>query len=341
MPKNILKQWWQNLIWEPGDPKLLAGGKIKIAAIGGGTGLSTLLSGLKHYSNDISAIVAVTDDGKSSGKLKQEFDVLPPGDIRKCISALAYDEKLISNILEYRFGNKSKSFSEHTLGNIWITALANQYKSFAKAVEVSSELFNTAGRIYPATLQKVDLGADYGWGQSVIGESNIPRAGKKIAKVFLTKKNVQAYKKAVDAIEKSDLIIIGPGSLYTSIIPNLLIRGIREAIKKNKSALKIFIMNCSTERGETEGYGAEEHIRALFDHAGRIFDLCLINNKLIQKNKEYSKLGKVNNIVTDQEKILGVEIINRDIVNRKNPLYHDSEKLAAALVGIYREGKKH
>lgn len=337
--KNLLKKWWQNLIWEPGDPKLLAGGKIKIAAIGGGTGLSTLLSGLKQYSNDISAIVAVTDDGKSSGKLKQEFDVLPPGDIRKCISALAYDEELISNILEYRFG-KSRSLSEHTLGNIWITALSENYKSFAKAVEVSSELFNTAGRIYPATLQKVDLGADYGWGRSVIGESKIPRAGKKIAKVYLTKKNVQAYKKAVDAIYKSDLIIIGPGSLYTSIIPNLLIRGIREAIKKNKSAIKIYIMNCSTERGETEGYGATDHIKTLFDHAGRVFDICLVNNKLIQKNKEYSKLGKVNNIVTNQEKILGVDIVNRDIINRKNPLYHDANKLASALIELYKIKKQ-
>lgn len=341
MIKNILKRWWQSLIWEPGDPKLLAGGKIKIAAIGGGTGLATLLSGLKQYSSDISAIVAVTDDGKSSGKLKQEFDVLPPGDIRKCISALAYDENLISNILEYRFGGKSKSLSEHTLGNIWITALSNQYKSFAKAVEVSSELFNTAGRIYPATLQKVDLGADYGWGQSVIGESKIPRAGKKIAKVFLTKKNVQAYKKAVDAIKKSDLIIIGPGSLYTSIIPNLLIRGIREAIKNNKSALRIFIMNCSTERGETEGYSAEDHIRTIFDHAGNLFDVCLVNNKLLQRNKEYSKLGKINNIITDKDKIMGIGIINRDIINRKNPLYHDSQKLSAALIGIYRDSKKH
>ncbi len=338
--KILFKRWWQSLIWEPGDPKLLAGGKIKIAAIGGGTGLATLLSGLKYYSNNISAIVAVTDDGTSSGKLKQEFDVLPPGDIRKCISALAYDEDLISNILEYRFEKESKSFSGHTLGNVWITALSKQYKSFAKAVEVSSELFNTAGRIYPATLQKVDLGADYGWGQSVIGESKIPQAGKKIAKVFLTKKNVQAYKKAVDAITKSDLIVIGPGSLYTSIIPNLLIRGIREAIRKNKSALKIYVMNCSTERGETEGYSADDHIKTLFDHAGKVFDICLVNNKLIQKNKEYSKLGKVNNIVTDKQQILGVEIINHEMIDRKNPLYHDADKLALALVEIYKAKKQ-
>lgn len=340
MTKNILKNWWQSLIWEPGDPKLLAGGKIKISAIGGGTGLSTLLSGLKQYSDDISAIVAVTDDGKSSGKLKQEFDVLPPGDIRKCISALAYDEKLTSQIFEYRFKKDSKSLSGHTLGNIWITALTKELKSFAKAVEVSSQLFNTAGRIFPATLQKVDIGADYGWGQKVVGESKIPRAGKKIAKVYLTKKNVRAYKKAVDAIGKSDLIVIGPGSLYTSIIPNLLIRGIREAIKKNKSAIKIFVMNCSTERGETEGYGVEEHIEAIFDHAGKVFDFCLVNRRTIKKTREYSKLGKVNNITSNEQNILGIAIVNRDIINRKNPLYHDSSKLATALIETYKQNKK-
>ena len=337
---KFFKTWWQSLIWEPGDPKLLAGGKIKIAAIGGGTGLSTLLSGLKQYSDDISAIVAVTDDGRSSGKLKQEFDVLPPGDIRKCISALAYDEKLTSQIFEYRFKKDSTSLSGHTLGNIWITALTKELRSFAKAVEVSSQLFNTAGRIFPATLQKVDIGADYGWGQKVFGESKIPRAGKKIAKVFLTKKNVRAYKKAVDAIGKSDLIIIGPGSLYTSIIPNLLIRGIREAIKKNKSAIKIFVMNCSTERGETEGYSAEEHIKVLFDHAGKIFDFCLVNNRTIKKTKEYSKLGKINNITTNSNEISGVKIVSADIINRSNPLYHNREKLAAVLIKLYQENRK-
>jgi len=340
MINKALKNWWQSLVWEPGDPKLLAGGTIKIAAIGGGTGLSTLLSGLKYYSSDISAIVAVTDDGKSSGKLKQEFDVLPPGDIRKCISALAHDEDLISNILEYRFGKVSKSLSGHTLGNIWITALSKQYKSFAKAIEVSSELFNTAGRIYPATLNKVDIAAEYGWSQKVIGESKIPRAGKRIARVFLTKRNVQAYKKAVFAILKSDLIIIGPGSLYTSIIPNLLIRGIREAIRKNKSAVKIYVMNCSTERGETEGYGVEEHIETIKNHAGKLFDLCLVNSKLLQKNKEHSKLGKINNIIANRENILGIDIINRDIIDRKNPLYHDAQKLASALIEIYKDRKK-
>lgn len=338
--KNILKRWWQNLIWEPGDPKLMAGSRIKIAAIGGGTGLSTLLAGLKYYSSDISAIVAVTDDGRSSGKLKTEFDVLPPGDIRKCISALTYDEKLTSQILEYRFDKKSKELSGHTLGNIWITALTKELKSFAKAIEVSSELFRTAGRIYPATLSKVDIGADYGWGKQIIGESKIPQAGRKIAQVFLTKKNIRAYPKATIAISKADLIIIGPGSLYTSIVPNLLIKGIRESIKKNKSAVKVYVMNCSTERGETEGYGVKEHIETIFNHAGRVFDVVLVNSKIILKSKEYSEIGKIHNISTNEQQINKCRIFKENIIDSKKPLYHDKQRLAAALIKIYRDYRK-
>lgn len=339
MLKKVFKKWWQSLIYEPGDPKLLAGGKIKITAIGGGTGLSVLLRGLKKYSGSISAVVAVTDDGASSGKLRKEFDVLPPGDIRKCVSALAYNEDLISHILEYRFSGRKKSLSGHTLGNIWITALTKYFGSFAKAVEATSQIFTTAGTIYPATLSKVRIGAEYTSGRRAVGESNVPQPGRKIKRVFLTKKNIRAYNKAVESILKADLIVIGPGSLYTSIIPNLLIPGIRKAIIKNKGAVKIFVVNCSTERGETEGYGVADHIEAIFDHAGRVFNLCLVNRKMIKRSDKFSKLGKINNITTKEDELLGCKIIHSDIVSRKYPLFHDQNQLALSLINVYQSHK--
>jgi len=340
MIRKIIEKWWHNLIYEPGDPRLLSGGRIKIVAVGGGSGLATALRGLKKYSNDISAIVAVTDDGASSGRLRDEFDVLPPGDIRKSISALTYDENLLSELLEYRFPGKTKSLSGHTLGNVWISALTKHYKSFAKSVEITSQVFSTAGRIYPATLDNIKIGAEYEKGRKIIGESKIPQPGRKISRIFLNKKNVRAYPKAVLAIKEADLIILGPGSLYTSVIPNLLISGIRLAVKNNKEALKIYVANCSNERGETEGYGVSDHIKAVIDHGGKIFDYCLVNNHLIEKTKEYSKLGKINNITTDKEEIFGVKILLFDIINHKMPLYHDSNKLASSLIKIYQKEKK-
>jgi uncharacterized cofD-like protein len=340
LSNNIFKNWWRSLIFEPGDPKLLTGGQIKIAAIGGGSGLATILRGLKKYSDHISAIVAVTDDGASSGKLRDEFDILPPGDIRKCVSALTYNESLLSEILEYRFQGRKKSLSGHTLGNIWITALTKHYKSFAKSVEITSQIFRAAGRIYPATLDNIKIGAEYFKGRKSIGESKIAQPGRRIKKVFLNKKNIRAYPKAVAAIKEADLIIIGPGSLYTSVIPNLLIPGIKLAIKNNHQALRIYIANCSTERGETEGYEIFDHIKAIIDHSGKIFDYCLVNKHLVKKTKEYSKLGTINNITTRNEEIIGVKILLFDIINHKLPLYHDSDKLASSLIKIYQRKRK-
>lgn len=340
MKKNFIKSWWQNLIYDPNDPRLLAGGDIKIAVIGGGTGLSVLLSGLKKYSNSISAIVAVTDDGSSTGVIRKEFDILPPGDIRKCISALAYDEEIMSEILEFRFPSKNNSLSNHTLGNIWIAALTKHFGSFERAVEVTSIIFRTAGAILPATLDNIEIGAIYSDGKKILGESKIPKAGKKIESIFLNRKNVRAYTKTVSALDQADLIIIGPGSLYTSVIPNLLITGIRKAIKNNKSALKMYIANCSTERGETEGYSVADHIKAINNHAGfKIFDYCLANNNIVKKTRNISRLGEVYNITAIEDEIEGCKIIKADLVNEKKPLYHDKDKLAKEIIKLYNRIK--
>lgn len=340
MKANFIKSWWQNLIYEPDDPRLLTGGEIKIAAIGGGTGLSVLLSGLKKYSDNISAIVAVTDDGSSTGVIRKEFDILPPGDIRKCISAMAHDEEIMSQILEYRFPGKTRSLSNHTLGNIWIAALTKYFGSFEQAIEVTSKIFNTAGQILPATLDNIKIGAIYENGSKAMGERRIPKTGKKISSVFLNKNKVKAYKKAVLAINSADIILIGPGSLYTSIMPNLIIPGIREAIRKNRDALKIYIANCSTERGETEGYSVRDHIEAIKKHTGyKVFDYCLVNRRVIKKSRQSSKLGEVYNISTDEQKILGCEMIQTDLINPARPLFHDSDKLANAVIKLYNRVK--
>lgn len=341
MFKRYLKTWWRGLIYDPEDPRFIAGADIKIAAIGGGTGLAVLLQGLKHYSNKISAIVTMTDDGKSSGTIRKEFKSPPPGDVRKCISALAINEKFVSDIFEYRFINKKSSLSGHTLGNLWLLALSKKLGSLEKAIEVTTEVFETAGKILPSALGKINLKAIYSDNSQIVGESRIPQPGKTIKKIELIPSKNQAYSKAVRAIEKADLIITGPGSLYTSIIPNFLIGGIKNAIKRNKEAIKLYVANCSTERGETENLGVEEHIEAIFHHAKtKLFDYCLVNNKLIQSSNKKSKLGEVNNITTHKKTCHNCRIIHSNLINKKNPLYHHPRKLAAAIIQIYKNAPR-
>ncbi|MFA6963421.1 MAG: gluconeogenesis factor YvcK family protein [Patescibacteria group bacterium] len=337
MLKKFAKNWWKWLRFDPSDPRFNAGGAIKIAVIGGGTGLSNLLRGLKKYSDQITAIVAVTDDGASSGEIRAEYDMLPPGDIRKCISALAYDEELVGKVFEYRF--KKRLFGGHTLGNIWITAMTEIAGSFEKSIEATSSIFQTAGKVLPATLNKIDLVADFTDGTAMRGESKFVKAGKIIRKVYLSEKGVRAYAKATKAIKEADLIIIGPGSLYTSIMPNLLISGLRNALKAS-SSVKIYIANCSTERGETENYTVEDHIRALESHAGaNIFDYALVNSRVLRRSIKSDKLGEVYNITTKQKEVGRIKIVRADLVDQKNPLYHDPNKLAKKVIGLYNEIK--
>lgn len=338
--KGFLKNWWNGLRFEPTDPRYLAGGEIRIAALGGGTGLATLLRGLKQYSNNISAIVTVTDNGSSSGELRKEFDVLAPGDIRQCIAALALNEKLVTDLFNYRFDKEKKMFGGHTLGNIWITALTEYFKSFEKAIEVTSEIFQTAGQVLPSTLSDVDLVIEYEDGTKLTGEHNLDEVTKQPKKVSLTKPNSPAYGKSVEALSSADLIVIGPGSLYGSLIPNLLFKEIREAISTNRKAIKVYVMNCSTERTQTPGYGVEEHVKALVNHGGdNLIDYCLVNSNVVQQSKKTLELGEINNITTDEAEILGAKIILDDVISADNPLFHDSDKLAKSLIEIYNNNK--
>lgn len=338
MLRQYFKNWWQWLKYDPADPRHFAGKTVKIAVIGGGSGLSVLLHGLKNYSDDISAIVAVTDDGRSSGIIRRDFDIAPPGDIRKCISALSRDEETVSILMEYRIKNKNTGLSGHTLGNIWLAALSEYFGSFEKAVEATTSIFNTAGKVLPATLDKVGLRAIYTDKSTSRGESNIPKPNKVIERVSLDRSNVRSYRKSVEAIENADLIVIGPGSLYTSVIPNLLIYGIKKAILKNKLATKVYVANCSTERGETEDYSIDDHILAIEEHAGkRLFEYCLVNNKIIKRSKKKSDLGEINNITTNKKTIMGYKIINKNLIDDSKPLYHDSAKLAKSVMELYNK----
>jgi len=337
---RLLKKWWLSLAYDPTDPRY-GRGEIKIVAIGGGSGLSTLLRGLKKYSRDITAIVAVSDTGKSSGVIRKVFKTLPPGDIRKCLAALSDEYRLLSEVFEYRFPKGSGFLTGHTLGNIWIAALTEKYGSFEKAVDVSHHLLGTIGNVYPSTLDRVQIGATFDGGKRVFGEDRIPFVGKRIRKVYFNKSGALAYKKSVEAVKNADLIIIGPGSLYTSILPNLLVKGITRAFKQNTSAVKVLIANCSTERGETENMTVPDHIEAIEKHAAKkLFDYVLVNDRIVRRSKKSNLLGEINNITFKEQHFKDYQIIQRDLIDRKFPLYHDREKLAKEIILLYNKIKE-
>jgi uncharacterized cofD-like protein len=335
---SFVKNWWKWLRYEPNDPLFKSGRIIRIAVIGGGTGLANLLRGLKQYSTHISAVVTVADEGGSTGQLREDFDMLAPGDIRKCIGALASDESLLSNLLEHRFSKEKKLFGGHTLGNIWITALTDYFGSFEKAVEATSEIFQTAGRVLPATLSNIDLVIKYDDGSILKGEHYLDEVLKKVAKVTLTKPKVAAYGKAVAAISSADLIIVGPGSLYGSIVPNLLIKGIRDAVSQNKNAVKVYVANCSTERTQTRNFTIEDHIKEIKKYGGKkIVEYCLVNDKILRSAEDETVLGEIHNITTKKKESEGVKIVLADVINDENPLFHDSDKLAKSLIELYNK----
>ncbi len=308
----------------------------KIAVIGGGTGLATLLRGLKNYSEQISAVVCMTDDGKSSGRLRKDLKMLPPGDIRQCLAALSAQESLILELFNFRF-NQGNHLSGHSLGNLLLTALTEMSGDFKKAIKLMSQILDIKGKVLPVTLDRVQLGAELENGRKIIGESKLAQANykHKIKRIFLKPGTAKVNREAVQVIDDADLIIIGPGSLYTSIIPNFLFSEISEKMVLSP-ALKVFICNISTERGETERFGVKDHIKALVSCSdSKIFDICLVNNKVLRRSKKEGKLGEIRNITTLRDKILDYEIKKANIIDVENPLYHDSYKLARELMKIY------
>ncbi|MBR8831530.1 MAG: Gluconeogenesis factor [Chroococcopsis gigantea SAG 12.99] len=308
----------------------------KIVAIGGGTGLSTLLRGLKQYSSNITAIVTVADDGGSSGRLRREIGVLPPGDIRNCIAALADEEKLLTELFQYRF-QAGDGLSGHSFGNLFLTAMTDITGDLEQAISASSKVLAIRGKVFPATLADVSLWAQLEDGRLIEGESSISEANGKIKYIGCYPANPPAVPAAIKAIEEADYIIIGPGSLYTSVIPNLLVKEIREAIAK-AGVPRIYICNIMTQPGETDGYTVADHIKAL-DRVceRRIFDAVLAQ-KISPSPLALKKYAEENShpVYLDREEIdkLGCRVVLANIMTEDEntaQVKHDPQRLSRVL----------
>jgi len=313
----------------------------RAVAVGGGTGLASLLRGLKEYTVNITAVVTVADDGGSSGRLRQELGVLPPGDFRNCLAALADDEALLTQLFRYRFGQSA--VDGHSFGNLFITAMSSITGDFERALEESSRVLAVRGRILPSTLENVTLCADLrgeaaalGGGRVVKGESQIPKAGLPIERVFLQPDRVRAYPGAVQAILAADLIVIGPGSLYTSVLPNLLVEDITKAIRASR-AVKVYVCNVAIQSGETDGYDVAAHVAALEQHVGPgLFDYVLANDCFDIPLP--SHLPREELVTLGPEAIPGYRLVAADLVDLTNPWRHDSRKLAGVVMELCDRG---
>ena len=336
----------------------MPGSALRIVAIGGGTGLSTLLRGLKRYVDApppwsierLSAIVTVTDEGGSSGQLRKELAMLPPGDIRNCIVALAEEERLLSRLFSYRFEGHS-SLQGHSLGNLLLAALTDITGNFEAAVLAASEVLAIRGEIFPSTLSDVRLRAELEDGGELTGETAIsgthlhgaePPKHAAIRRLSISPEDAEPVGGAIRAIEEADVVMIGPGSLYTSIIPNLLIRRIASTIRDSR-ALRVLVCNVMTQPGETDGYTAEDHLRAVMEHAGLLVDVMVINGRRPSEQilNAYAAQGQIP-VRFDTEAIreMGVQPFFGDIISEGNFLRHDSEALARTVFQLYdRFGK--
>jgi uncharacterized cofD-like protein len=326
---------------------------LRIVSIGGGTGLSTLLGGLKKHARgvqsapqagspevDITAVVTVTDDGGSSGRLRKDFDILPPGDIRNCMTALSEDEHLLSHLFNYRF-QTGRGLKGHSFGNLFLTAMHQITGDFAQAVKLSSEILAIRGRIFPATSSNVTLEAVLHGGEVVRGETNISKSKLEILKVMLSPVDCEPLPETLDAINRADLITLGPGSLYTSVVPNLLVHGIPEAIESS-SAMKVYFVNLMWQPGETINFTASAHLRAIQEHAQRkLVDCVVLNSAAISPSlkRAYAreKVKPVENDLAALNK-LGVKVVTADLVSNswmeQNRVRHDSTALAAVVIDL-------
>src|SRR5256886_1627035 len=299
----------------------------RAVAIGGGTGLSSLLRGLKTYTSNLSVIVTVADDGGSSGRLRDEYRILPPGDFRQCLIALADAEPLMKQLFDHRF--KEGSLNGHAFGNLFIMAMADVTGNFEQALRESGKVLAVKGTIVPSTLQDVTLVASINGG-TVEGESKIPKQNAPISHVFLKPDGVQVNPEAAQAILNAELIIVGPGSLYTSILPNLLVEGMVEAIKASP-ALKLYICNLAAQPGETEGYGVDDYLRVIREHVGaNLFDFVLVNS-----NTSHPPTGGQAPVIfrpVDTTRHPEVRFIASDVVNVRIPSHHDPDKLARTIM---------
>lgn len=313
----------------------------KIVVLGGGTGLSTLLRGLKEHTEQLTAIVTVADDGGSSGRLRRELGVLPPGDFRQCIAALADSEPLMTQLFQYRFG-EGAGLDGHSFGNLFIAAMAGVTGNFERALLESSRVLAVRGRIMPSTLQNVTLCADFreptpNGSVHVEGESEISHQGAPIERVYLNPEHVAAYPDAVRALLDADLIIAGPGSLYTSVIPNLLVEDIRRAVQASKAA-KVYVCNVATQPGETDAFSVQDHFDALAQHAGEgVFLHVIANNNWSFDLPAHSASQLVR---VRAESPATVRLTLADLADEAKPWRHDPQKLAHVILQWYDDNTK-
>jgi uncharacterized cofD-like protein len=323
---------------------------LRIVAIGGGTGLSSLLAGLKRYALpgadgptvDITAIVTVTDDGGSSGRLRREFDVLPPGDIRNCMVALSEDSAMLSRLFQYRF-QAGRGLKGHSFGNLFLMALTQIMGDFPDAVKASAEVLKIAGRIFPATTANVALEATLADGSRVVGETRISRSTQRIEQIRLRPPKAKPVAAALTAIAEADAITMGPGSLFTSVVPNLLVEGISAAIRRSP-AVKAYFVNLMSQPGETTEFSASDHVRSIHRHAkGKLLDYAVVNIRPITQamKKRYARQAAlpVENDI-DQLFKLGVKVMAGNLARHGETLKHDPDSTAAVAVKLALENRR-
>ena len=310
-----------------------------ITVVGGGHGLSVLLRGIKQATTNVTAVVTVADDGGSSGRLREELGMIPPGDLRNCLVALADTEPLMEKLFQHRFEGDSQ-LSGHSFGNLFIAAMAQVTGDVETALKESSKVLAVKGRVLPASKEFVRLDAIMEDGSIVCGESKIPEANKKIHRVKLFPEHVEAVQSSLDALRDAEAIVLGPGSLYTSIMPNLLVEGIGDALCRSR-AVKIYICNVMTQPGETDGYTASMHVKAILDHAGRnAVDYVIVNSTPVPEDlkKKYAEAGAYPVIVDeDVLKALGVGVIKADLITNHDAIHHDPKKLAESVMQVVYE----
>ena len=322
---------------------------LRVVAMGGGTGLSTLLRGLKHYANlqaetqvDITAIVTVTDDGGSSGRLRREFDVLPPGDIRNCMAALSEDAGLMTRLFQYRF-KEGRGLRGHSFGNLFLTALTDITGDFHDAVRHSCEVLAIRGQIFPSTMSNCQLEAELVDGSIVSGETRISRSRQRIKRIRLNPRRCRPVPEALDAIASADLITLGPGSLFTSVIPNLLVGGIPDAIRTSP-AIKAYFVNLMWQPGETIEYRASDHILSIQRHAPRIhLDYAILNSRPIRpalRARYARQSAKPVENDCDAIRKLGMEIVMSDLLEEHEKVRHNPAVIAGLALGLAREGRR-
>ena len=319
----------------------------KIVAIGGGTGLSTILRGLKKLTNNVTAVVTVGDDGGSSGRLREEMGVLPPGDIRNCVAALADDDDIVTKLFQYRF-KTGEGLGGHSFGNLFITALSAICGDMITAIKESSKVLRIRGRVLPATVDDMRLVGKMEDGSIIKGESNIPEAGKRIVELSTEPEVCMPAQDVIEAILDADIIILGPGSLYTSVIPNILVGNLALAIEKSK-AKKIYVCNIMTQPGETDNYTVSDHIQALFKHAKlrgvttNLFDAVLVNDFIPRNLSE--KYEEANSYPVEfdinEVKNLGVEVVCHKLIHddKNGFVRHNPDRLARAIYWWFRRNK--